>query len=277
MMTLVLGDLPEPPVTRAPVYELAAPPVGRVVLLSMLSRLALADRLSDLRWERNQGWLTAGNQRVRVAMNARSGGIRYTLRPLAEEEGRSITTSEERLEEIARDFLDRLGRPSQPMALDRITYLRAQTSTPPGELSDVTTLDAGVIFRRTLDGISVIGPGGIAMVRIGTDEEVVGGREVYRPSLGRGPPLDLLSPENAIELLRQRLEARGLDGEVRVTRGLFGYEERGIEERQRRLEPSYAFTVEMSDIAEMSDEEVSYLDVDSEAVEVISAVPTPIA
>jgi hypothetical protein len=266
MITLVLGDLPELPVARAAVHELATPPVGRIVLLSMLSRLAMADRLSDLRWERNQDWLTAGDERLRIAMNARSGGVRYTLRSLAEEQGGSITTSEERLEEIARDFLSQFGRPAQPMALDRIAYLRAQTSARTGELSDVATLNAGVIFRRSLDEIPVIGPGGLAMVRIGTDEKVVGGRDVCRPTVGKGSAIDLLSPQNAVELLRARLEARGLEGEVHVSRVRFGYEERGIEERQRRMEPSYAFWVEMSNE-----------DGDHKTVEVISAVPTPVA
>ncbi len=93
--------------------------------------------------------------------------------------------------------------------------------------------------------LPVIGPGGFAMVRIGSDEEVVGGREVCRPIAERGPTHDLRRPEQAVELLRQRLESAGIEGEVRVRKAFFGYEERGIEEPQRRLEPAYAFGVEV--------------------------------
>jgi hypothetical protein len=266
MITLRLDAMPELPVARAGVHEVSAQPVSRVTVLSMLRRLALTDRLPDLEWERTQDWLIAGDQRVRVAMNASSGGIRYNLRPLAEEQGQSITSSEERLEEIARDFLDRLGRPAEPMTLDRITHLRAQTSSPDGELSEVATLDAGLIFRRTVDDLPVVGPGGLAMVRVGTDDVVVGGREVWRPIVQSGPPLDLLRPDNAVDLLRVRLESRGLDGDARVRTAVFGYEERGIEERQLRLEPCYAFLIEFyGDTA------------DYKTVEVISALPPSVA
>jgi hypothetical protein len=266
MITLRLDEMPELPVPRAAVHEVSAQHVSRVALLSMLRRLSLTDRLPGLEWDRGQDWLTAGDQRVRVAMNSKSGGIRYTLRPLAEEQGQSITSSEERLEQIARDFLDRLGRPAEPMTLKRTTYLRAQTSSADGELSEVATLDAGLIFQRTVDDIPVIGPGGRAMVRVGADDVVVGGREVWRPTVRSGPPIDLLRPDNAVDLLRVRLESRGLDGDARVRTAVFGYEERGIEERQLRLEPCYAFLIEF------------YGDTtDYKTVEVVSALPPLVA
>ena len=266
MITLIPDAMPELPVARAAVQELGTPRVGRIVLVSMLNHLELIGRLSGFSWARDQGWLTASDEQVQVAINAKSGGIRYSLRPLAEEPGGNMVSSAARLEEIAREFLVHLGRPSEPLSLERITHLHAQTSTVDGELSNVATLDAGLIFRRSVDELPVIGPGGFAMVRIGTDEKVVGGREVCRPIVGRGPMLDLRSPENAIEVLLERLEARGLDGEVRVRSALFGYEERGIEELQRGLEPSYAFQVEKMGEA-----------VDYKTVEVISALLPSVA
>lgn len=265
MVSLVLDEEPEVPVTRAAVHELGAPRVTRLSVIAMLARLAQTARLPDLGWDRSLGWLTAGDERVRVAMNTRSGGLRYGLRPLAELQG-DVTTSESRLEEIARAFLDRFGRPAEPLALERITHLHAQTSTVAGEVSEVATLDAGLIFRRTVDDLPVIGPGGFAMVRIGSDEEVVGGRQVWRPIAERGPMHDLRRPEQAVELLRQRLESAGVEGEVRVRKAFFGYEEHGIEEPQRRLEPAYAFRIE-----------VPGEEADHKAVIVISALEPAVA
>jgi hypothetical protein len=237
--------VPEVPVTRAAVHELRVPSVGRTSVISLLAHLELTDRLSSLEWDRSQGWITAGDEQVRVAMSGRSGGLRYSLRPLAELHG-DVTSSAERLEELAREFLSRLGRPAEPLGLERISHLRAQTGTPTGEVSEVATLDAGLIFRRTVDGLPVMGPGGYVMVRIGADEKVVGGREVWRPTTERGPTFDLRSPENAIDLLRGRLDSHGIEGEARVRKAFFGYEERGIDEVQSRLEPAYAFVVEVA-------------------------------
>lgn len=244
MVSLVLEQVPERPVARAAVHQLGEPRVSRITVLAMLARLGLTERLPGLEWDRSMGWLTAGDERVRVAMNTRSGGLRYSLRPLAELRG-DVTTPAPRLEEIARAFLSRFGRPAVPLGLEAITHLHAQTSTVDGHVSEVQKLDAGLVFRRTVDDLPVIGPGGFAMVRIGSDDEVIGGREVCRPLTERGPSVDLRSPDEAVELLRQRLDAVGIEGEARVPEAFFGYEERGIDDLQRRLEPAYAFGVEV--------------------------------
>ena len=242
MVSLIVDDMPVVPVARAAVHQLQAPRVTRITVIALLTRLDLTARLPELTWDRSLGWLTAGDEQARVAMNTMSGGLRFSLRPLADEQG-NVTTPAARLEEVARAFLSQFGRPTEPLALERITHLREQAVSVTGEVSEVTTLDAGLIFRRSVDDLPVIGPGGFVMVRIGPDEKVVGGREVWRPVAERGPVLDLRGPDQAIELLRQHLESLGFEGEVQVRQSFFGYEERGIDELQRRLEPAYAFKV----------------------------------
>lgn len=237
------GEAPELPVERAGIHEVSARAVSQGAMIELLQRLELP--APDLEWDNGQGWLTAGDTRVRVAMNRRSGGFRYTLRPLAEEPGRMVTASEQRLEEIARDFLDRVGSPDAPLRLERISYLKGQAASLGGsELSDVEILNAAVIFRRFVDDIPVVGPGGFAMVRIGTDGAVVGGREVWRPSVRSGPSAELRRPDDALTRLVERLTARGLHGDAWMRKALFGYEELGIDERQHRLAPCYAFLIE---------------------------------
>src|SRR4029077_7802064 len=77
-----------------------------------------------------------------------------------------------------------------------------------------------------------------------TDETVVGGREIWRGILRRGPKLTHRTAEESIELLRSRLRASGTDGNAFVREARLGYNELGIEEEQKYLEPCYAFVVE---------------------------------
>jgi hypothetical protein len=208
--------------------------------------MGLKDSLSGFSWKTHLHWMMAEDPRTTISINTLSGGLRYRLRPLGEEPKRDVTTSAGRLEEIARRFLNQLGRPYQPLVLNRITYLHMETTTPNGPLLARSTLDAGVVFTRTIDDLPVVGPGGTAMVKIGTDETVVGGREIWRPIVRREPKLKLRTPEESIELLGRELTKSGVDGVVYVSKARLGYNEFGIEEEQRYLEPCYAFVIETS-------------------------------
>jgi hypothetical protein len=84
----------------------------------------------------------------------------------------------------------------------------------------------------------------MVMVKIGSDETVIGGREIWRPVVRRGPKLPLLTPEESIDRLTTQLGASDVDGDVYVRKARLGYSELGIEEEQRYLEPCYAFIIE---------------------------------
>ena len=96
-------------------------------------------------------------------------------------------------------------------------------------------------FQRTVEESFRHRAGGMAMVKIGTDETVTGGREIWRPIVRRGPPASLRTPDEAVHLLQIRLRKRGLDGVITVRNASLGYAELGIESQQRFLEPCYAF------------------------------------
>jgi hypothetical protein len=105
-------------------------------------------------------------------------------------------------------------------------------------------LDAGVIFTRMIDELPVVGLGGLAMVKVGTDDTVVGGREIWRPILQRGSKVPLRSPAEAMNLLENRLKRDRLEGDYYVCKAWQCYNESGIEEAQRHLEPCYVFVIE---------------------------------
>jgi len=244
MFSLAFDEVPEMVARRAGIHELGVSPVNPETVFWLLDRLGLTERKSGFTWEQDSNWVIASDEQTTLSVNELSGGLQYRLRPLADEPGNEVTTSASRLKEIARGFLDQFGRPREPLLLERITYLRTQTATADGSVSTRSTLDAGLIFTRTVDDLPVIGPGGMTMVKVGTDETIVGGREIWRPIMRRGPEVPLRTPEEATDLLRGRLKKSGLDGEVHVRKARQGYAELGIQESQRYLEPCYAFVLE---------------------------------
>ena len=230
----------------AGIHRLRVPRIDRGVLSRVIDQLGLAKQRGGFTWERANSWVIAQDARIVVAMNELSGGLRYRLRPMEEEPGSDIATTPARLEEIARAFIGDLGRPGEPLTLDRITYLRGQTTTKEGVPLTSFALDAGLVFTRTIDELPVIGAGGIAMIKIGTDESVVGGREIWRAIDSKGPAVRLRSADEAVSILKARLVAAGLDGDVHVRKSALGYGELGIGELQTTLVPIYAFLVETS-------------------------------
>jgi hypothetical protein len=245
-LSLTFDVMPEELTRRAAVHELHIPPVDRRAVAALIERMGLADRQAGFAWERKANWLIAGDARAVVGVNELSGGLRYRLRPVSEEPGSDVRTEESRLEELARNFLDQLARPGEPMTLAKITYLHTQTTSSGGSPRQPARLDAGLIFTRTVDDLPVIGSGGSLMVKIGTDETIVGGREVWRPIARRGASVGLRSAEECVERLRDRVTASGADGEVHVRKAQQAYAELGIEEEQLTLEPCYAFLLETS-------------------------------
>jgi hypothetical protein len=244
VLKLTFDKMPEQTARKASFVELGIARADQLAIVDMLVRAGIGDRLSEFQWDRDDDWLTASDGRTTVSTNQRSGGMQYRLRPLDEEPGTDVGTSETALKDIARVFVDMIGRPSGSMGVEEITYLRTLTGSSDDETTVEGKLDAGVIFNRTVNDIPVIGPGGMVMVKIGTDDAIVGGWEVLRPILGGGAPMTLRTPDEAVALLQRQLDKLGLEGEACVREARFGYFEMGIDESQRLLEPCYLFIVE---------------------------------
>jgi hypothetical protein len=96
-----------------------------------------------------------------------------------------------------------------------------------------------VVYGRMVDGLSVTGPGGLAMVHLDATGAVVGVRSTWR-ALGRSAGTVKIRPIDwAVEGLEKATD--GLLGDVSVVKAQFGYFELGVLDRQTVLEPVYAF------------------------------------
>jgi hypothetical protein len=245
VFSLTFEEKPEVIAKEAAIHELHVPPVTVRSVIDLLERMGLTERIEGLVWYRDLNWITASDDKVTVSCNEVSGGLQYRLRPLADESGRDVA-DDSTVESIAREYLKRIGRPNeeQPLHLERVTHLHSQTADAKGKSSTPSKLDAGVIFTRKIDELPVVGTGGFAMVKIGTDNAVVGGREVWRPIARSGSKVALRSAAEAMDLLETKLKRVGLDGDYYVCKAWQCYHESGIEEVQRHLEPCYLFVVE---------------------------------
>lgn len=246
MFSLTFDQEPKEIAKRAAIIEVRVPPVTVQTVMDLLGRLGLTERIEGMTWEQDLNWITASDDTVTVSCNELSGGIQYRLRPLADEPGTGISTGEDTLAEIARGFLDRIGRPveAQPLHLERVTYLYSQGIDVNKKKTEPVKLDAGLIFTRMIDELPVVGPGGLAMVKIGTDDTVVGGSEIWRPILQRGAKVPLRSPSEAMMLLETQLKRARIEGDYYVCKAWQCYTELGIGTSQRHLEPCYTFVIE---------------------------------
>src|SRR5262245_43636795 len=139
-----MDEVPGMPARKASIVELTAATADQAALVKLLDRLGMRERLPAFEWDRDLNWITASDQKTTFSANELSGGLRYRLRPLEDEPGTDVTTSPARLEQIARTFLDQMGRPIDRLTLERITYLRTEMGSSDGYLLAPATLDAGL-------------------------------------------------------------------------------------------------------------------------------------
>ena len=121
-----------------------------------------------------------------------------------------------------------------------VTHLRQGGGGPKdGARADVRVLDAGVVYGRTIDELPVIGPGGMAMVNVASDGQVVGANRIWR-GLGRSVANVKLRPADwAIENFE--VAVAKVRGDIKVLKSQLGYLEFGELDRQTVIEPVYAF------------------------------------
>ena len=231
--------LPRDIPAKARVYTLPAPKVSATQLKSVARGLGLGDAEFDLLTSSDRvGWIGG---RWQIEMHRASGALqavdmdRYGI-----DTGKPFDLSDRRAQGLAAKFLAQSKL--VPMASARplkVTHLRGADGDIKGESLTERLLDAGVVYGRTVDGLPVTGPGGLAMVHIDPAGAVVGVRSTWR-ALGKSAGTVKIKPIDwAVEGLEK--EIGGLIGKVSVLKAQFGYFELGALDRQTVLEPAYAF------------------------------------
>lgn len=225
---------------KARVYALAAPRTGARQLQLLADALGLRGMAAEV----TTSAVAVGTQigRWSLAMHKASGALRAMhLDRYGLDDARPFELSDRQAQRVAEKFVAALDLlPKAQAKVVAVTHLRQGGGGPKGgERADERILDAGVVYGRTIDELPVIGPGGMAMVNVAADGQVVGARRVWR-GLGRGVATVKLRPaEWAIEAFEAAVGK--MHGDVKVLKSQLGYLEFGELDRQTVIEPVYAF------------------------------------
>jgi hypothetical protein len=235
------------------VYRLAEPatfPESAKQLATLASQMGLAGKPSETCL--SDDWTVHDEGPFSLSIHSQSGGItgrhrdRYQ-QPVTE----SFDVGDDKATDIARDFVKRsqlveLG----DAAVRKVTHLRMAGGAPGSDERIESTLDAGVLFGRSIEGVAVDGPGGFAMINIDGEGEVAGFSSVWRPIAEKAEEVKILDAGRANETMEGI--AKQVRGDTTVIKANFGYFELGIADRQRFLQPAYIM------VYVVQDEEVAY-------------------
>jgi hypothetical protein len=252
MAVMYQAKLPERVPDSVNVYRLAAPKISNAALTQLAKRCGLTGKTKEFLTTPDS--LTYSEGRYTLEVRRDSGALimqhadKYTT-----DDGRPFELSDRRCAAIARRFVERAKLfPMRSAQLLRVTHLRAAEASRAERKITERVLDAGVVYGRVVDGLPVIGSGGMAMVNIGPGGDVVGLRNVWRPLGRRTGRVRIRPPRDAVDAFEKI--AAGFKGETTVVKAQFGYFELGPLDRQRVLEPVYAlvYVVRYGEVAHKS-------------------------
>jgi hypothetical protein len=239
-------ELPREIPSSLPVYQLQRPNATRAQLTEIAKRIARSEN-GEQEFKDAGNWLAYRDGLYEFEVNKRSGALGFRH---LERYGVELETPFELRDNQAVKIAERLIEqarlvPMREARMERVTHLHAAIAPmDDGGRPEEKILDAGVLFRRTINGVPVTGPGGALMVHVGPEGEVVGARRIWRGLGKQAGKVKIRPPEFAIQRL-ERL-ARGVEGDVVVTKAEFGYFEQGPLDGQTTLQPAYAFVYEVT-------------------------------
>lgn len=260
MSLVYVEKLPERVPDSLPVYRLAEPasfPESAKQLANLAGQMGLTGKPSETCI--SDDWTMYQEGLFNLAIHSQSGGITGHHR---ERYQQSVTESfdldDDKAADIARGFVERSQLVAlQDATLRRVTHLRMAGGAPDSDERVESTLDAGVLFGRSIEGVAVEGPGGFAMINVDGEGEVAGFRSVWRPIAERADEVKILDAGQANEAMER--VAKKVRGDTTVTKASFGYFELGISDRQSFLQPAYimVYTVQDGEVAFKSAEVVA--------------------
>lgn len=238
-------ELPREIPSSLPVYQLQKPAATRAQLTEIAKRIAPSEN-GEREFTDAGNWLAYRDGLHEFEVNKRSGALGFRH---LEKYGVELEEPFELRDEEAARIAKRLAEKAQlvPMKearMERVTHLHAAIAKmDDGGRPDEKILDAGVLFRRIVNGVPVTGPGGALMIHIGPEREIVGARRIWRGLGKQAGKVKIRPREFAIERLERLL--RGVEGNIVVTKAEFGYFEQGPLDGQTTLQPAYAFVYEV--------------------------------
>ncbi|MGD0062148.1 MAG: hypothetical protein ABSB76_01760 [Streptosporangiaceae bacterium] len=152
-------------------------------------------------------------------------------------------------EEAARLALDAIARSDvaerSELALARVRFLHAAQAERGGANHSERIIGARVEFRRTLDSLFAVGPGGKTVVYLDHERQLTGIDHLWREIEDVHAPVSGLRPvSEALDEVRRRYA--GTDGRVEVTDLQLGYFELGWDDGQEFLQPAYVAFLQLS-------------------------------
>jgi len=252
--------LPERTPDSLLVYRLAEPPAfpdSAKQMADLAGRIGLAGKPSETCI--SDDWTVHDEGLFSLSIHTRSGGITGRHR---ERYGQPVTESfdldDGKAVEIARAFVER----SRLVALEdstvrKVTHLRMAGGAPGSKERVESVLDAGVVFGRSIEGVPVDGPGGLALINVDGEGEVSGFSCVWRPIAEKAEEVRILDAGRANDTM-ERI-AKEVRGDTTVIKASFGYFESGVHDRQGFLQPAYmmVYVVQDGEVAYKSAEVVA--------------------
>jgi len=234
------------------VYEIPAPVVSNTVLTTLARNIGLTGAskthcASPDALGYQEGRLSFEIRRVSGAISMRHED-KYGIQT-----EKAFDIPDRRCDAIARKFLESAKLfPLASAKLMRVTHLRGAEANRRERRITESLIDAGVVYRRLVDEVPVIGPGGIAMVNIGPDADVTGLSSLWRKAGKRVAKVKTLPSAQVFEAFEK--VAAQFRGDTTVTRAEFGYFEQGPLDRQTVLEPAYVlvYVVRNEDVTHKS-------------------------
>lgn len=240
-------ELPREIPSSLPVYQLQRPTATRAELTELAKRIVRSED-GEQEFKDAGNWIAYRNGLHEFEVNKRSGALafRHLEKYGVELENTPFVLRDQEAVRIATGLAEQARLvPMKEARMERVTHLHAASARmDDGGKPEEKILDAGVLFRRIINDVPVTGPGGALIVNIGPEGEVVGARRIWRPLGKQAGKVKIRPAEFAIQRL-ERL-ARGIEGDVAITKAEFGYFEQGPLDGQTTLQPAYAFVYEVA-------------------------------
>lgn len=238
--------MPVAPQERARIFRVAAPRVSPKNVLANARRFGLKGEMKTgaLCQDARQTSYSEGS--LELVVHHASGGLRFRDKARWQvDDGRShVEFDDATAIRMAEGFIG--AHSVVPLAESRVlrvTRLNVGLAEKRTGLTEHRVIDVGVAFARVIDGISVEGPGGKAIIYIDSKGNLTGIDRLWRDVQDvHGEDAPLRSPDAVQQEVVREWGEHG-SGLVTVDDIRFGYFEHGWDESQRYIQPVYVLSL----------------------------------